>query len=191
MKAQVDTVFAEVIDANDYRFAYTPKDYRHQIWDGWGIRNEQFYINNFSRSSDKNLKSVWSSKSAIGTQFKYKPHIDAGCFCCGDDFYGIISVFNGDCSSDVNHWLQFGRIKSIDVYWNETLLCNVQLFDTWHYQTFDIGIYFKCKWLNRNLNAPYEYEMSDELTFEIIEVFEGSEFTDVRISEILWQNAPN
>ncbi|CAG5082547.1 hypothetical protein [Parvicella tangerina] len=191
VNAQADTIYAKVIGTEDYRYAYSPRDYRHKIWEGWGIRNEQFYINDAPKSSDKNLKTVWSSDSAVGARLKYKPHRDAGCFCCGNDFNGVICLFNGDCSDDINNWMVHGRIKSFNIYWNDTLLSNVQLYDTWHFQYFDIGVYFKCTWSAKTLDAPYEYKMSDQLTFEIAEVYEGTESDESCFSELLWKNAPN
>lgn len=186
--SQLDTIYATVIASDDYRYEGSIVAYQND--EDWKIWSESFFVNKDSRLTDKDLLTSWTCQDCESNEILVSPHSDGGCYCCGLDFYGIINVFNGDCSSS-SSWNKNGRIKSMNVYWNNQLLCNIQLKDTWEFQSFDIGRYFKCPRLRRYPNAPFEYEIGDELTFKILQIYEGTEESGACLSELVWQGAPN
>ena len=106
------------------------------------------------------------------------------------EFYGIVNVFNGYCKS-LETWQQNSRVRKLKVYYNDTPICIVELIDTWHFQQFDIGKFFKYKRDEKYMDAPFEIIQNDKLTFEILDIYAGTKYKDVAISEFMAQGAWN
>jgi hypothetical protein len=144
--------------------------------------------------SDYDLNTAWiEGKSGygigekVGFSFNFPENTEYG---GAYQFYGIINLFNGYCKS-LDTWKQNSRVKHLKIYYNENPICLVELIDTWHFQSFDIGRFFKYKREKKNMNAPFEIKDGDKLSFEITEIYEGTKYKDVSLSEFMAEGAGN
>ncbi|WP_345954072.1 hypothetical protein [Mucilaginibacter sp. PAMB04168] len=139
--------------------------------------NTAYVFENFNNTSDAYIEFV----------FKYPANTS---YSSAYQFQGICNLFNGYCKSDKT-WKENARIKSLLIYFNDQPVCNVNLKDTWHYQSFDLSKLFVNKRANKNLKARYEIKNGDRLKFKIVSVYPGTKYADVAISEFLCEGAPN
>jgi hypothetical protein len=155
----------------------------------------QGQVNYFIKNiSDYNLNTAWIEGKpdyGIGEQFGFTFNFPENTEYGGAyQFYGIVNLFNGYCKS-LETWQQNSRVKNLKVYYNRIPICIVDLIDTWHFQYFDIGKFFKYKRDKKFMNAPFEIRQGDKLTFEIIDVYPGNKYKDVAISEFMAEGAGN
>jgi hypothetical protein len=149
------------------------------------IKNN-YAINNLQ---DFNLNTAWiegDQEYGIGEQFGFVLDFGDGHFGDVYQFYGRINVFNGYCKS-VDTWQKNSRIRKLKVSYNDTPLCIVELLDTWQYQYFHLGEYFK----QTNPIANIHVKQGDKLSFEIMEVYPGSLYKDVAVSIFMFQARGN
>lgn len=83
-------------------------------------------------------------------------------------------IYNGYQSSPKS-WVENSRVKKFRVYKNNIPLCYLLLLDEMGRQSFELPDH------NR-----YDYEIESIYKFEIVEVYKGSKWKDVAISEITW-----
>ncbi|MDX2360827.1 MAG: hypothetical protein QNK23_08480 [Crocinitomicaceae bacterium] len=207
LKAQdLDTIYAVQIDSSDYRFEKNIEDYQtSENWTIWSfpMRNrldtmkqqEQITANySYQNINDQNLSTAWvtdvkskDSTQRIEFEFHYSEHETYG---SAYQFYGQVNLFNGLCESLVK-WKNSSRLKTIQVLYNDSVICVVQLLDVWHFQYFNLDKYFKNKYLKKHLNAPFEMKEGDRLAFEIIELYPGTKYANGALSEFMIQGAAN
>lgn len=144
--------------------------------------------------SDYDLNTAWiEGKTDYGTgerfgfTFDFPENTEYG---GAYQFYGVINLFNGYCKS-LDTWRQNSRIQKLKVYYNDNPVCIVELLDTWHFQYFDIGKFFKYKRDKKYMEAPFEIKQGDKLTFEILDVYAGTKYKDVALSEFMAEGAGN
>jgi hypothetical protein len=144
--------------------------------------------------SDYDLNTAWIEGKmdyGIGERFGFTFNFPENTEYGGAyQFYGIINLFNGYCKS-LETWQQNSRVRKLKVYYNDTPVCIVELIDVWHFQYFDIGKFFKFKRDKKYMDAPYEIKQGDKLTFEIVDVYAGTKYKDVAISEFMAEGAGN
>jgi len=144
--------------------------------------------------SDYDLNTAWiegKTDSGIGERLGFTFNFPVNTEYGGAyQFYGIVNLFNGYCKS-LETWQQNSRIKKLKVYYNNTPVCIVELIDTWHFQYFDIGKFFKYKRDEKYMEAPFEIKQGDKLTFEILDVYHGTKYKDVALSEFMAEGAGN
>lgn len=140
-------------------------------------------------TEDRDLRTAWipdSRKREIGEYIEFL-------FCFPDyapkygavyQFEGGCLIANGYCKSE-KAWKENSRVKKLKVYYNDKAICYVELKDSWYIQDFDLRKFFKNRSSNTYLEAPYEILNGDRLRFEIVEVYKGSKYKDVAISEFL------
>ncbi len=143
---------------------------------------------------DFNLKTAWiegSPSNGIGEYFIFNITFDHGRQYGGSaQFNGIIEVFNGYCKTE-KIWKQNSRIKSLKMHLNSIAICYIELKDTWQYQSIDISKFFKNLENGQNSNAKYEIKESDQLKFEIVDIYPGDKCKEVALSEFVAKGAPN
>lgn len=144
-----------------------------------------YFIENIS---DFDLSTAWIEGETgygqgvqFGFKFNYLDNVKNG---GNRQFSGHINLFNGYCKS-ISSWSENSRVKSLKVYYNEIPICIVELLDTWHFQYFDIGIYFESNLTKNNMDEPYEIKKGDKLVFEILDIYKGSKYKDAGISEFV------
>lgn len=150
-------------------------------------------LNYYARNiTDYNLNTAWVPENGhlgIGEYFEFKINYQKySGYAHPGEFNGVCYLFNGYCKS-LAVWKENCRIKKLIVYYNDIPLCYVNLVDTWHFQSFDISKFFKNRVDRKNLHAQYEIKNGDKIRFEIKEIFQGSKFNDVAISEFLGEIA--
>lgn len=203
---ELEIVKSTLIKESDDIYENSIEDYKNnEYWDIWttpigkafsttelkpdGQLN--YSINNIS---DYNLNTAWIEGEAdygIGEQFGFTFDFPENTqYGSVYEFYGIVNLFNGYCKS-LETWQQNSRVRKLKVYYNDTPICIVELIDTWHFQHFDIGKFFKYKRDEKYMNAPFELIQNDKLTFEILDVYAGTKYKDVAIAEFMAQGAWN
>ncbi len=144
--------------------------------------------------SDYDLNTAWiggKTDSGIGERFGFTFNFPENTEYGGAyQFYGIVNLFNGYCKS-LDTWQQNSRVRKLTVYYNDSPVCIVELIDTWHFQYFDIGKFFKYKRNKKYMDAPFEIKQGDKLTFEIVDIYTGTKNKDVAISEYMAEGAGN
>lgn len=144
--------------------------------------------------SDYDLNTAWiegKTDYGIGERFGFTFDFPENTGYGGAyQFFGIINLFNGYCES-LETWQQNSRVWKLKVYYNDQPVCIVELIDTWHFQYFDIGKFFKYKRDNKYMDAPFEIKQGDKLTFEILDIYGGTKYKDVAISEFMAEGAGN
>lgn len=95
-------------------------------------------------------------------------------------FNGKIILFNGYCKS-AKLWLENSRIKTLNVYHNNQLICHVILKDTWHLQYFSLCDFFHDRINNNN---KIRLKDGDIISLEVVETYKGSKYEDVCLSEL-------
>jgi len=144
--------------------------------------------------SDYDLNTAWiegETDYGIGERFGFTFNFPENTEYGGAyQFYGIVNLFNGYCKT-LHTWQKNSRIRKLKVYYNDSPVCIVELIDTWHFQYFDIGKYFKCKNDKRNMDSLFEIKQGDKLSFEILDVYAGTEYEDVALSEFMAESAGN
>lgn len=150
-----------------------------------------YKVNNLS---DYDLNTAWIEGKPdygigeyFGFTFNFPPNTEYG---GAYQFYGQVNLFNGYCRS-LETWKQNSRIKKLKVYYNDSPVCIIELIDTWHFQFFKIGKFFKYKRDNKYMDSPFDIKQGDKLSFEIIEVYPGDKYTDVAVSEFMAEGAGN
>lgn len=148
---------------------------------------------NVENLADYDLNTAWVGDSAYGVgdyfEFTFDFPENTG-YAGAYQFYGVCNLFNGYCKSE-ELWKANSRVKKMKVYYNDQFVCYVELCDTWHLQSFDIGEFFINRSENKYLNAKYEIKNGGVLKFEILEAFKGDKYQDVAISEFLCEGAGN
>jgi hypothetical protein len=100
-------------------------------------------------------------------------------------YKGWFMMFNGYCKS-LNTWQNNSRVKLFAFYYNDKLICNIELLDTWHVQIFDISSYVKS---NRYDNGTLKD--GDTFKFVILDVYKGDKYKEVAITELLMEESGN
>lgn len=85
---------------------------------------------------------------------------------------GVNTIYNGYQSSP-KRWIENSRVKKFKVYKNNVALCFLELTDEMGRQSFELPDHNQ---YNPNKEAIYK--------FEIVDVYKGSKWSDVAISEI-------
>ena len=89
------------------------------------------------------------------------------------DLSGEFKMFNGYVK-DENTWRSNGRVKCLNVYRGEKLICRVNLLDSPSPQAFRID--------NIGYYGKQPIALNESIEFEIYEVYEGDKYQDVAIS---------
>lgn len=121
--------------------------------------NKNYQVKNIS---DGNPMSAWVEGKAdygIGEYFEIRAA-------------GVNSIYNGYQSSPKN-WLENSRVKRFKVYRNNTPICFLDLTDEMGGQRFELPGHNK-------YNQAKEYTFK----FEIVDVYKGTKWPDVAISEM-------
>ena len=121
--------------------------------------NKNYNVKNIS---DGNPMSAWVEGKAdygIGESFEIRAA-------------GVNSIYNGYQSSPKN-WLENSRVKRFKVYRNNTPICFLDLTDEMGGQQFELPGH-------NNYNQAKEYTFK----FEIVDVYKGTKWPDVAISEM-------
>lgn len=124
-----------------------------------GQGNKNYGVKNLS---DYNPMSAWVEGKAdygIGESFEIRAA-------------GVNSIYNGYQSSPKN-WIENSRVKRFKVYRNNSPICFLDLTDEMGGQRFELPGH-------NNYNAEKEYTFK----FEIVDVYKGTKWPDVAISEI-------
>jgi hypothetical protein len=199
-------IVTSVIDKSDGYYEASIDAYKKsEQWDIWSLPISPVFVASstkteagrsysFKNSQDANLNTAWvagNSNGGVGEYFvcTFQFPENEG-YSSAYQFRGICSMFNGYCKSP-ELWAQNSRVKRLKVYYNNTPLCFVDVVDTWHLQIFDISKFFKNRKFNQNLDAKYEIKNGDKMKFEIVEVYKGSKYNDLAISEFLCKAAGN
>jgi hypothetical protein len=201
-----DTIYSKIVDKDSDNYEQNLDAYKNsEFWPMWsmpiGIPRASSSLvssggNTYSvkNINDYDLNTAWvegDTAYGIGEFFEFQFDFPENTGYAGAyQFYGIINLFNGYCKSK-DLWQANSRVKKLKVYYNNQFVCYVALCDTWHFQSFDIGKYFINKRDNKYLDAKFEIKNGDMLKFEIVEVYKGSKFKDVAISEFLCEGAGN
>jgi hypothetical protein len=179
---------------------------KNEFWGNWSVSISNLVYASSTKASqgkhsyditniqDNNLNTAWvfelrsiSEDCYFEFNFNFPKNTTyAGAY----QFQGICSVFNGYCKS-LKTWTENARVKRLLVYYNDKPVCYVNLLDTWHFQEFDISKFFRNNRNKKNLNAKYEISSGDKLKFKVIEIYKGSKFSDVAISEFLCEGGTN
>ena len=207
----LETIYADFFDCKKEEYsdycANSIQEYKNNVefWGIWSLpigepsassnlpdsKSGSYTIENII---DYDLNTAWvpkGSTNGIGESFEFEFNFPDNTEYAGAyQFFGICSLFNGYCKS-LDIWQANSRVKKLKVYYNDNELCYVILKDSWHFQSFDIGKYFINKRDKKYLNANYKIENGDVLKFEIVEVYKGSKYSDVAISEFLCEGAGN
>ncbi len=201
-----DTVYSKIVDKGNDNYEESLEAYKNsEFWPMWsmpiGIPHASSALiasgeNTYTIKNviDYDLNTAWvegDTAYGIGEYFEFKFDFPENTEYAGAyQFYGICNLFNGYCKSK-DLWQANSRVKKLKVYYNNQFVCYVELCDTWHFQSFDIGKYFINRRDNKYMDANFEIKNDDILKFEIIEVFKGSKYKDVAISEFLCEGAGN
>ncbi|MDO9614790.1 MAG: hypothetical protein Q7J86_09735 [Bacteroidota bacterium] len=201
-----DTVYSKIVDKNNDKYEESLEAYKNsEFWPMWSMPIGIPHASSSLIASDENTYSVkniidydlntaWvegGTAFGIGEYFEFKFDFPENTEYAGAyQFYGVCNLFNGYCKSK-DLWQANSRVKKLKVYFNNQFVCYVELCDTWHFQSFNIGKYFINRRDNKYMNANYEIKNGDVLRFEIREVFKGSKYKDVAISEFLCEGAGN
>ncbi len=126
------------------------------------LANQGKYNYNIKNLNDENPMTAWvegKKDYGIGEFFEIKA-------------FGVNVIYNGYQSSPKN-WIENSRVKKFKVYRNNVPLCYLELTDEMGRQSFE-------------LPKQNDYDLRKEYTFkfEILEVYEGTKWQDVAISEI-------
>jgi len=205
-QGSLDIIKSQVASASDYQYDNSLEEL--QNGERWGFHSrplgsleassclESQGVNNYDINNivDINLKTAWvegKNDYGIGEFFTYSIEFDPDTkFGGSGQFFGKLEVFNGYCKNE-KLWEQNSRVKQLKVYLNSTPLCIIELQDTWQYQSVYIGHYFKNLAADKNLDAKNVLKNGDRLKFEIVEIYPGTKYKDVAISEFLAAGAPN
>lgn len=102
-----------------------------------------------------------------------------------EQYNGCFVLFNGYCKS-LNTWKNNSRVKLLGFYYNDKLMCNIEILDIWHLQYFDMSFYVKSnRYDNGNLKD------GDVFKFVILDVYKGDKYREVAISEFLMEESGN
>lgn len=126
------------------------------------LPNQGKYNYAIKNINDDNPMTAWVEGNAdygIGEFFEIKS-------------MGVNAIYNGYQSSPKS-WIENSRVKKFKVYKNNRFLCILQLTDEMGRQTFELPGH-------NNLESESEHVFK----FEILEVYPGSKWKDVAISEI-------
>ena len=202
----VDTIYSTIVKKDNDSYEKTLEGYKNsEFWPMWSMPIGTPYAsssliatgeNTYSVKNimDYDLNTAWiegDSAYGIGEFFEFTFDFPENTEYAGAyQFYGICNLFNGYCKSK-ELWEANSRVKKLKVYYNNQFVCYVELCDTWQFQSFDIAKYFINRRDNKYMNAAYEIKNGDTLKFEIIELFKGSKYKDVAISEFLCEGAGN
>lgn len=199
-------IIKSVIDKSSDSYDTSIEKYKaNEFWGMWSVPLSNFVLASSTISSqmkvsynikniqDYNLNTAWVFKldSSTKSYFEYTIKFPKNTAYAGAyQFQGICNLFNGYCKS-LKTWSENSRIKTLLVYYNDKPVCYVKLLDTWHFQSFDIAKFFKNKRDKKYLNSKYEIKNGDKLKFEIVDVYKGTKFTDVAVSEFLCEGGTN
>ena len=211
MAESLNTIHAQLFNCEEEEFsgycAETIEEYKRytELWGSWSfpignisvsseLANDQNITYKAENIYDYDLNSAWIPKDSlygIGEYFEFEFAFPENTDYAGAyQFMGICYLFNGYCKS-YNTWRANCRIKKLKVLYNSIPLCYVALKDTWKYQQFDLSCYFINLRDGINLNAKYEIRQGDKLRFQIVEIYKGTEYKDVAISEFLCRGGEN
>ncbi len=202
----LETIKAKQIDKSSDIYENSIDGYKtNEFWGIWTMPiGDAFSISelkpqgqiNYSIKNicDYDLNTSWiegKSDYGIGERFGFTFNFPENTEYGGAyQFYGKINLFNGYCKS-LDTWQQNSRVWKLKVYYNDTPVCIIELLDTWHFQYFDIGKFFKYKRDKKYMDAPFEIKQGDKLTFEILDIYAGTKYKDVAISEFMAEGAGN
>lgn len=199
-------VINATIDKSDDFYETSIDGYKkNEYWGNWAMplsdrinsssqkKSTKSISYNAKNLQDYNLNTacVFNNDSVSNRYFEFKfEFLQNTSYAGAYQFHGICNVFNGYCKS-LKTWTENARVKTLLVYYNDKPICYVTLKDTWHFQDFDISKFFKNKRDKKYLAARYEIKNGDRLRFKIIDVYKGTKYTDVAISEFLCEGGTN
>jgi hypothetical protein len=179
---------------------------RNEFWGNWAVPisnsvnastakpSEGKFSYSIKNIQDSNLNTAWVFKpdnALRNCYFEFDFRFPKNTSYAGTyQFQGICNVFNGYCKS-LKTWTENSRVKRLLVYYNGKPFCYVNLLNTWHFQRFDLSKFFKNNRNKENLNAKYEIKNGDKLKFKVVDIYKGSKFNDIAISEFLCEGGTN
>jgi hypothetical protein len=204
--ADIPIIKSTIDKSSDYYESSIDGYKKNEFWGNWAVPISNLIIAsstkppegkasyNIKNIQDSNLNTAWvfepndsTNNSYFEFTFKFPSNTSyAGAY----QFSGICNVFNGYCKS-LKTWTENSRIKKLLFYYNSEPVCYVTLIDTWHFQEFDLSQFFKDHRNRKHLNAKYEIRNGDKLRFKVIDIYKGSKFKDVAISEFLCEGGTN
>jgi hypothetical protein len=201
LQAKPGDIIKASVDVKSDGYEKTLEGYKEsEVWGDWSfpigsaVASSVKDVKNYkvSNISDLNLNTAWVPKgNGLGESITFTFHFPKNAGYAGPyQFRGICTVFNGYCKS-MKLWVQNSRVKELKAYYDGNFLCDVELLDTWHVQTFDISKFFKNRRYGKYLNAKYEVKNGGKLQFVITAVYEGAKYKDLAISEFLCDGAGN
>lgn len=206
---ELEKFYTRLLDSSDYRYRNSIKEYNidevQVDWQMWSkpigtphatssltAQGKNKYL--ITNLIDYNLNTAWVEADTgygVGESFSFTINYqDGASFATAYEFYGVINIFNGYCKS-LKTWEENSRVKSLKVSLNNKSICYIQLLDTWQFQSVDISMLFKNRYMNTNMQAPHEIKQGDSLKFEIVEVYAGSKYKDTAISAFFAEGAKN
>lgn len=126
------------------------------------LANQGKYNYNIKNVSDANPMTAWvegKSDYGIGEYFEIKAT-------------GVNTIYNGHQASPKS-WIENSRVKKFKVYKNNIAICFLELTDEMGGQSFELPDH------NRHSSKESIYR------FEIVDIYKGTKWQDVAISEIL------
>ncbi|MFN3555122.1 MAG: NADase-type glycan-binding domain-containing protein [Bacteroidales bacterium] len=200
------TVRSEIVDQSSEIYQLSIVEYQTEdywaIWSGCPgepfassfLTPQQFNHYGVSNICDFDLKTAWvvsNEESGVGEKFGFTLDFQEGSkYGEAYQFYGILNVFNGYCKS-LKTWTENARLKILKLYLNDTPVCFIELIDTWHFQQFDLRVFFQNEYDTRFEDGFFEIKNGDNLTFEIIEIYPGTKYSDVAVSLFMAELAGN
>lgn len=127
-------------------------------------------LNDPSKAHDLNFLKGWGGEPGDRISYHFKaasPRITQ------------ILVANGYVS-DSERWQEYGRVRSLDIYFNEELLVKLHLEDSQSVQTFDVPLIGvdPIEWSTLPSHAAYD------LTFQIGSIYPGTQHNTAVLAEI-------
>lgn len=185
---------AELINKDSYTYSESLIIYQEEEKWGWhsgkigkgsafselsSTKSNDYDIENIY---DLDLKTAWiKGEDGYGLNSFFQFEIELGTQYREVYFNGIVEIFNGYCKNKKT-WEENARVNRLLLFINIEPVCLINLHDSWHYQSFDINQFLKS---NMNPEGKYKLKPGDVLKFKILDVFPGSKYKDVAISEFV------
>jgi hypothetical protein len=185
---------AELVDKSSYTYSESLKIYQEEEKWGWhsgkigkgyasselkAVKSISYGVDNIY---DLDLNTAWiEGEEGYGLNSFFQFEIEYGTVYREVYFNGVVEIFNGYCKNEMT-WRDNSRVKRLLLSINENSICTIRLHDSWHFQSFEINQFLRS---NINPNGKYTLEPGDILKFEILEIYPGSKYMDVAISEFV------
>jgi len=166
----------------DFEVIKSTSQLKHTSDSGDGISGDEYY--GFKKLTDGDPRTAWVegvSGSGIGEGFI----VDNSAF-----FESYLEIYNG-YQKNPKTWKENSRVKKLKLYANDIPLCFIELEDVMGPQALDlrevgIGVDESGEMV---FGYPFfksllEKDFSEPVFFEIVEIYKGTKYSDVCISEI-------